>query len=69
MIGKKNEKNNVTIAFNVLYAKKEKPYPVYVSKINSYREKRVIFFNDSKQRKMALPCSKKTISIVKKNNF
>ena len=32
MIGKKNEKNNVTTALNVLYAKKEKIYPVYASK-------------------------------------
>ena len=32
MIWKKNEKNNVTIALNVLYAKKEKMYPDYVSK-------------------------------------
>ena len=29
---KKFEKNNVTIALNVLYAKKEKVYPAYVSK-------------------------------------
>ena len=36
------EKNNVTIALNILYAKKEKIYPVYVSKHNSSREKQVI---------------------------
>ena len=42
MIGKKIEKNNVTIALNVLYAKKEKLYPAYVSKPNSNREKQVI---------------------------
>ena len=36
------EKDNVTIALNVLYAKKEKIYPAYVSKNNSYREKQVI---------------------------
>ena len=29
---KKFEKNNLTIAFNILYAKKEKMYPAYVSK-------------------------------------
>ena len=33
------EKNNVTIKFNVLYAKKEKKYPPYVSKNNSNFEK------------------------------
>ena len=42
MIGKKTEKNNVRIALNVLYAKKEKIYPAYVSKNNSNREKQVI---------------------------
>ena len=36
------EKNNVTIAFTVLYAKKEKMYPAYVSKHSSNREKQVI---------------------------
>ena len=39
---KKFEKNNVTIALNVLYAKKEKIYPACVSKHNSNREKQVI---------------------------
>ena len=37
---KKNQKNNVTIAPNVLYSKKEKVYP-YVSKYNSDHEKQV----------------------------
>ena len=39
---KKFEKNNVTIALNVLYAKQEKIYPAYVSKHNLNREKQVI---------------------------
>ena len=39
----KNEKNNVTIALNVLYAKKEKIYPAYVSKHKSNCEKQVLF--------------------------
>ena len=33
---------NVTIAFNVLYAKEEEINPPYVSKHNSNREKQVI---------------------------
>ena len=37
------EKNNVTIALNDLYPKKEKLYPAYVSKHNSNCEKQVIF--------------------------
>ena len=39
---KKFKKNNVTITLNVLYAKKEKIYTVYVSKYNSNHEKQVI---------------------------
>ena len=39
---KKFEENNVIIAFNVLYAKKEKIYPAYVSKTTSKREKQII---------------------------
>ena len=39
MIGKIFEKNNVAIAINVLYAKKEKIYPAYVSRHNINREK------------------------------
>ena len=41
---KKFEKNNGTIALNVLYAKKGKIYSAYVSKHNSNREKQVILF-------------------------
>ena len=39
---KKFEKNNVTIALNILYTKKETKYPDYASKHNSNREKQVI---------------------------
>ena len=35
-------KNNVTVAFNVLYAKKEKICPASVSKHNSNRKKHII---------------------------
>ena len=42
MIGRNYEKNNLTVALNVLSAKKEKIYPAYVSKHNSNREKQVI---------------------------
>ena len=35
---KKIEKNNLTIALNVLYAKNDKIYPAYDSKYNSKRE-------------------------------
>ena len=41
MIGKKIEKNNVTIALNVLHAKK-KIYLAYISKHKSNREKQNI---------------------------
>ena len=42
MIGKKLEQNNVTIFINVLYVKKKKIYPAYVSKHNSNRQRQVI---------------------------
>ena len=41
MIGKNYQKNNVTIALTVLYTKKEKIYPAYISKHNSNHEKQV----------------------------
>ena len=39
---KKCEKNNVTIAFNVLDPKKEKTCPAYISKHNSNHRKQFI---------------------------
>ena len=39
---KESEKNNLTIALNVLYAKNEIIYPAKISKHNSNREKQVI---------------------------
>ena len=39
---KRFEKNNATIALNVLCVKKEEIYPVYVSKHNSNREKQFV---------------------------
>ena len=40
---RKFERNNVALALNVMYAKKEKIYLAYVSKHNSNLEKKVIF--------------------------
>ena len=48
---KKFEKINVTIPFNILYAKKEKIYSVYVSKHNSNGKKASCSFNDVKRNK------------------
>ena len=42
------EKHNLTIALNVLHAKKENIYPVYFSKHNSSQKKQLILFYDSK---------------------
>ena len=44
------EKNNLTIALNVFYHKKEKIYPAYVLKHNSNR-KTSYSFNDFKRQK------------------
>ena len=65
----KFEKNNVAIAPNILFAKKEKKYSAYVPKITEIL-KTSCSFNDFKRRKsMALPCSKRSISIIKWNNI
>ena len=53
------DKNNVTTALNILYAKKEKIYPANVSKYNSNREKQVIilmFSNGEKRRDKSEGC-------------
>ena len=59
-----SEKNNVTIAVNVLYIKKEKIYPAYVLNVTQVVKNK---FYDPKR--MALSSSKQTISIIKRNNF
>ena len=64
---KKIDKNNVTIALNVLYAKNENTYNAYVSKHNSNREKSVIllmFRNGEEWHYLAV---KKNISYIKRN--
>ena len=72
----KTSEINVTIAFNLLYAKKEKIYPADVSKYNSNREKQVILLMILKGEKLHEakskgqwhhPAVKKTISIFKRN--
>ena len=64
---KRIEKNNLKIAINVLYAKKEKIYPTCFQNITQIVKSK-LDFNDSKWIRMALSCSKKTISIFKGNN-
>ena len=49
---KRFDKNNVTIALNALYAKKEKIYPAHISKHNSNCEKQVILLMISNGAKM-----------------
>ena len=61
------EKNNVTIALNILYAKKEKIYPAYVSKHNSNREKQVVLLMIPNGKRWHYLEVKKTISVIKKN--
>ena len=54
---------------NSFYANKEKIYFTYISKHNSDCGKQVTLFMTSKEKTMALSCSKRTISIIKWNNF
>ena len=42
MIGKSFEKNNLTIALNILYIKEKEILAAHISKHNSTREKKVI---------------------------
>ena len=51
---KKFEKNNVTIALNVLYAKKEKTYPAYVSK----KQVLLLMISNAKTRELSLKGAK-----------
>ena len=65
---KKFEKDKLTIDLNLLYARKEKKYLAFVSKHDSICEIDVFLFNDSKQRSIALYCSKKVTCIIKRNS-
>ena len=58
------EKNNVTIALNVVYVKKEKIYPAYVSKHNSNRILLLISNGEGWHYLVVL----KTISVIKGSN-
>ena len=62
------DKNDVTIALNFLYAKKEKIYSACF-KASLKLWKTSYSFNGFTQRQKALSCSHKTISIIEKNNF
>ena len=62
---KKNEKNNVTIALNVLYSKKEKIYLPHVSKHNSNREKQVVLSIIPNGEKWQLSCRKKLSALLR----
>ena len=74
---KKIEKNNVRIVLNILYAKKEKIYPAYVSKHYLNCGKQVIFLmisnRDNSEAKFEgrwyYLAVKKIISIIKRKNF
>ena len=63
---KKIAKNNVTIALNVFYVKKEKHVMLMFQNITQIVKRRYSF-NDFKLRSMTLSCSTKTINIIKKN--
>ena len=51
-----------------MYTKNDEIYPAYVSKDNPNHERKLILFNDSKRRKMALSFSQKTIRISNTTN-
>ena len=55
----KFEKNNLTVAFNLLYEKEKEIYPAYISKYNSTCEKKNQTANDSLWKRLAVSCSNK----------
>ena len=64
------EKNNPTIALNILYIKEKEICPSYIPKINSSFEKQIILIIIPDDKKgMASSCSKTIISIITWNNF
>ena len=64
------EKNNPTIALNILYIKEKETCPAYISKINSNCEKQIILLMIlNEEKRMPLSCSKKTLYIIKRNNI
>ena len=52
MIERKNKKNNITIALNVLYTKKEEISPAHVSILNQIVKKQVILLMISNGEKL-----------------
>ena len=62
------KKNNRAIAHNVLYAKKEKIYPAYVSEHNSNCEKQVILLMIPNGEGWHYLAVKKNVSIIMMNN-
>ena len=63
MIGK-NDKNNLTIALNVSYAK----YPAYVSKHNWNCQKQVILLMIQMVKDGIISCNKKSLCIIMRSN-
>ena len=74
---KKTEKNNGTIALNVLYARKQKIYPSYVSKHKPNREKQVILLiisnrdkrkdkSEGRQQQWHYPAMKKLSTLLRR---
>ena len=68
MTGKMFQKNDLTISSNVLYAKKEKNTCCLHFKTKLKGWKTNYSFNDPRQRKMALYCSKKLSELLKLYN-
>ena len=61
----KFEKNNLTIALNVLYAKEEKIYSTYVSKHNSNREKVIILMISNREKQWNYLAVKKLSALLR----
>ena len=69
MFGKKLRKKNLTIALNISYAKRERIYPVQVSKHDSNCEKQVILLMTPNGERWHYLEVKKNISNIDRNIF
>ena len=68
ILSDKIEKNNLNIAINVLYAKREELHPSYVSKHNSIREKKnILLMNPNGERWHHLAVKRKQLGIISKH--
>ena len=59
------EKNNLTIAPNILYIKEKEICPVYISKLMWIMKKMLFYDSKRRKRRMALSCGKRLSALFR----